>query len=325
MSSNPSPPPDNPKCIIIAGPTATGKTSLSVALAKVFDGEIINADSMQVYRGMDIGTAKPTREEQSGIPHHLLDVVNPDEDFNAAIYRAHALPLVSDIVSRGKVCFVTGGTGLYIKSLTKGLFHCPPSDPEIRESLRRECEAHGPNMLHERLKQADPESAGKIHPNDKVRIIRALEIAQLTDRLPSDLIEQHGFSDSPLNTLTICLDVERKELYDRINKRSLAMIDDGLTQETEGLLNKGYSPELKPMQSIGYRHIAAYLQGEWTLEDATQNIQRDTRRYAKRQFTWFRGDPDYLWMSPEEMDSIQGEIRGFLSKDRSLQEKRLDL
>ncbi|MCP4682696.1 MAG: tRNA (adenosine(37)-N6)-dimethylallyltransferase MiaA, partial [Desulfobacterales bacterium] len=217
-----------------------------------------------------------------------------DEEFNAAIYRSLALPLVSDIVSRGKVCLVTGGTGLYIKSLTKGLFHCPPSDPEIRETLRRECEALGAKALHERLKQKDPESAGRIHPNDKVRIIRALEIARLTDRLPSDLIEKHGFSDSPLNTLTICLDMDREDLYDRINKRSLVMIDDGLIEETEDLLNKGYSPDLKPMQSIGYRHIAAYLQGKWTLEEAVQNIQRDTRRYAKRQFTWFRGDPDYI-------------------------------
>lgn len=317
MSSNLSPQPDNPKCIIIAGPTATGKTSLSVALAKVFDGEIINADSMQVYRGMDIGTAKPTPEEQMGIPHHLLDVVDPDEEFNAAIYRSLALPLVSDIVSRGKVCFVTGGTGLYIKSLAKGLFHCPPSDPEIRGLLRRECEAHGPQALHKRLAQEDPESAEKIHPNDKVRIIRALEIAQLTDHRSSDLIEKHGFSDTSLNTLTICLDVDREELYNRINIRSLAMIDNGLTEETENLLNKGYSPELKPMQSIGYRHIAAYLQGKWTLEEATQNIQRDTRRYAKRQFTWFRGDPDYIWMPPEEMGRVQEEIKGFLSKGRS--------
>ena len=317
MSPKLSPQANTPNCIIIAGPTATGKTSLSVALAKVFDGEIINADSMQVYRGMDIGTAKPTPEEQSGIPHHLLDVVDPDEGFNAAIYRSFALPLVSDIVSRGKVCFVTGGTGLYIKSLTKGLFHCPPSDPEIRESLHRECEAHGTKALHERLKQKDPESAGKIHTNDKVRIIRALEIAQLTDHLPSDLIEKHGFSDTSLNTQTICLDANREELYDRINKRSLAMIDAGLIEETENLLNKGYSPDLKPMQSIGYRHIVAYLQGKWTLEEATQNIQRDTRRYAKRQFTWFRGDPDYAWMAPEEMDSLQEEIKGFLSKGRS--------
>ncbi|MBW2216738.1 MAG: tRNA (adenosine(37)-N6)-dimethylallyltransferase MiaA [Deltaproteobacteria bacterium] len=303
---------NRPKCIIIAGPTASGKTSISVALARVFDGEIVNADSMQVYRGMDIGTAKPTPEEQNGIPHHLLDVVDPDEEFNAAIYRSRALPVISDVVSRGKTCFVTGGTGLYIKSLAKGLFHCPPADMELRTALRRECESKGAQALHERLKHLDPESAGKIHPNDKARIIRNLEIADLTGRRPSDLIKEHGFSDTPLNTLTICLDVERQELYKRIDKRSVAMVDEGLAKETEHLLNKGYASDLKPMQSIGYRHMVNYLQGKWSLEEALHIIQRDTRRYAKRQLTWFKGDSDNVWIAPEEMERIQAKIREFL-------------
>jgi len=303
---------NRPKCIIIAGPTASGKTSISVALAQAFDGEIVNADSMQVYRGMDIGTAKPTPEEQNGIPHHLLDVVDPDEEFNAAIYRSRALPVISDVVSRGKTCFVTGGTGLYIKSLAKGLFHCPPADMELRTALRRECESKGAQALHERLKHLDPESAGKIHPNDKARIIRNLEIAGLTGRRPSDLIKEHGFSDTPLNTLTICLDVERQELYKRIDKRSVAMVDEGLAKETEHLLNKGYASDLKPMQSIGYRHMVNYLQGKWSLEEALHIIQRDTRRYAKRQLTWFKGDSDNVWIAPEEMERIQAKIREFL-------------
>lgn len=303
---------NRPKCIIIAGPTATGKTSISVALARAFDGEIVNADSMQVYRGMDIGTAKPTPEEQNGIPHHLLDVVDPDEEFNAAIYRSRALPVISDVVSRGKTCFVTGGTGLYIKSLAKGLFHCPPVDMKFRNALRRECESKGAQALHERLKRLDPESAGKIHPNDKARIIRNLEIADLTGRRPSDLIKEHGFSDTPLNALTICLDVERQELYKRIDKRSMAMVDEGLVEETEHLLNKGYSSDLKPMQSIGYRHMVNYLHGEWSLEEALHSIQRDTRRYAKRQFTWFKGDSDNVWIAPEDMERIQAKIREFL-------------
>ena len=303
---------NRPKCIIIAGPTASGKTSISVALAQAFDGEIVNADSMQVYRGMDIGTAKPTPEEQNGIPHHLLDVVDPDEEFNAAIYRSRALPVISDVVSRGKTCFVTGGTGLYIKSLAKGLFHCPPTNMELRTALRRECESKGAQALHERLKHLDPESAGKIHPNDKARIIRNLEIADLTGRRPSDLIKEHGFSDTPLNTLTICLDVERQELYKRIDKRSVAMVDEGLAKETEHLLNKGYASDLKPMQSIGYRHMVNYLQGKWSLEEALHIIQRDTRRYAKRQLTWFKGDSDNVWIAPEEMERIQAKIREFL-------------
>ncbi len=303
---------NRPKCIIIAGPTASGKTSISVTLAQAFNGEIVNADSMQVYRGMDIGTAKPTPEEQNGIPHHLLDVVDPDEEFNAAIYRSRALPVISDVVSRGKTCFVTGGTGLYIKSLAKGLFHCPPADMELRNALRRECESKGAQALHERLKHLDPESAGKIHPNDKARIIRNLEIADLTGRRPSDLIKEHGFSDTPLNTLTICLDVERQELYKRIDKRSVAMVDEGLAEETKHLLNKGYASDLKPMQSIGYRHMVNYLQGGWSLEEALHSIQRDTRRYAKRQFTWFKGDSDNVWIAPEDMERIQAKIGEFL-------------
>jgi tRNA dimethylallyltransferase len=308
----------HPKCIIIAGPTATGKTSVSVALARTLDGEIVNADSMQVYRGMDIGTAKPRTEEQKGIPHHLLNVVDPDEEFNAAIYRARALPVISDVLSRGKTCFVTGGTGLYIKSLSKGLFHCPPVDAEFRDSLRRECESEGAPKLHERLRRLDPESAVKIHPNDKVRIIRSLEIAKLTGRRPSELIQEHGFSDTPLHTLTICLDVERQELYNRIDKRAVAMVEKGLAEETEHLLNKGYSPDLKPMQSIGYRHMVNHLQGGWSLEETVHKIQRDTRRYAKRQFTWFRKDSDNVWISPEDMERIQKKIEDFLLQPREI-------
>lgn len=301
-----------PKCIIIAGPTASGKTSLSVDLALALNGEIINADSMQVYRGMDIGTAKPTPDEQRGIPHLLLNVVDPDEEYNAAIYRSMALPLVQNIVLRKKTCLVTGGTGLYIKSLTRGLFQCPPADPQFRESLRKECNDSGTILLHERLNLIDPESAGKIHPNDKVRIIRALEIAHLTDRRPSDLIKDHGFSDTPLDTLKICLEVGREELYHRINKRVVTMVESGLVEETEKLLEKGYSPDLKPMTSIGYRHMFKYLKGEWSLKEAIHNIQKDTRRYAKRQFTWFKSDPEYVWMAPEDFGSILEKAKVFL-------------
>lgn len=300
------------KCIIIAGPTASGKTSVSVALALALGGEIINADSMQVYRGMDIGTAKPTPEEQSGIPHFLLSVVDPDEEFNAAIYRSMAVPIVKDIVLRKKVCLVTGGTGLYIKSLTRGLLQCPPAYPEFRESLRKESEARGIMTLYERLKSIDPESAEKIHPNDRVRIIRALEIAHLTHRVPSGLKKGHGFSDTQLKTLKICLEVDREELYRRINKRTVAMIESGLADETETLLAKGYSPDLKPMMSIGYRHMVNYLRSKWSLEKAIHHIQRDTRRYAKRQLTWFRADTEYQWILAEDFDSFIEKIKVFL-------------
>ena len=301
-----------PKIIVIAGPTASGKTRLSLELASALGGEIINADSMQVYRGMDIGTAKPTPEERKGIPHHLLDVVDPDEEFNAAIFRLMARPLVTDIVARKKTCFVVGGTGLYIKSLLEGLFECPPSDIKLRESLRLECEAYGSLRLHERLKRLDPESAAGIHPNDKVRVMRALEIIHLSKRRPSDLAREQGFGDESISALKLFLDVNRKELYNRINERSVAMVEAGLPRETENLLRKGYSPDLKPMKAIGYRHMVKYLEGEWSIGEATHGLQRDTRRYAKRQLTWFRSDQDADWIPPEDFDPALEKVKAFL-------------
>ena len=189
---------DRPKVIIIAGPTATGKTSLAIALGQELGAEIVNADSMQVYRGMDIGTAKPTAEERSKVVHHLLDVVYPDEPFNAAIYRSLALSCIEDIVGRGKICIVVGGTGLYIRTLLGGLFSCPPPDPDLRARLIHEYEAYGPQEMHARLTNVDPEAAQKIHPNDKIRVTRALEIYELTGRRPSELGQKHGFQERPL-------------------------------------------------------------------------------------------------------------------------------
>jgi tRNA dimethylallyltransferase len=305
---------DKPKVIVIAGPTASGKTGLGVGLALALQGEIINADSMQVYRGMDIGTAKPTAEERKGVPHHLLDVVDPDEKFNAALYRSMALDIVRDIGSRGRVCLVVGGTGLYIKSLLGGLFQCPPAEPELRESLRRECEAYGSRTLHERLKRLDPESARVIHPNDRARIIRALEVIQITNRNPSDLTREHRFMERPLRPLKLCVRIEREELYHRINERSVAMIEAGLLEETEELLHRGYSPDLKPMKAIGYRHAVMYLKGDWSRSETISKLQRDTRRYAKRQLTWFRADPEIDWIGTDDFDLFLKEIRAFLAE-----------
>ena len=305
---------EKPKVVVIAGPTASGKTALSVKLSlAIFEkGEIINADSMQVYTGMDIGTAKPTPEDQRGIVHHLLDVVEPGEEFNAAVFCSLALPLVKDIEQRGKVCFVVGGTGLYIKSLVEGLFNCPSVDLDLRKELNLECEALGLLKLHERLKRIDPETAGRIHPNDKLRIIRALEIFHLTDRRPTDLVKEQSLQDRPVNALKLCLDVDRNRLYERINQRSLAMVEAGLPAETEQLLAKGYSPDLKPMKAIGYRHMVKYLDGDCSLEEAVYGLQRDTRRYAKRQLTWFRADPEYVWIAPEDLNSAKTKIDKFL-------------
>lgn len=300
------------KVVVIAGPTASGKTSLGVDLALSLDGEIINADSMQVYRGMDVGTSKPTIEEQKGISHHLFDLVDPDEEFNAAIYRIKALAVINDICSRGKNCFVVGGTGLYIRSLLEGIFDCPPVDPELRESLRRQFRSHGSRILHERLKSMDPEYAVKVHPNDGVRITRALEIISLTNMIPSDLIKRHSFNERSPDALKLCIKVDRKELYSRINKRCETMVKTGLVEETEQLLNKGYSPDLKPMKAIGYRHMINYLKGVWSLEEAIWKLQVDTRRYAKRQLTWFRADKEMIWIAAGDFKQVLKKVKGFL-------------
>jgi tRNA dimethylallyltransferase len=302
----------SPKAVVISGPTASGKSRVGVSVSLALGGEIINADSMQVYRGMDVGTAKPTPREQKGVPHHLLDVVEPDEAFNAAMYRDMALPIVKDIALRGKVCIVVGGTGLYIKSLVRGLFPCPPPGLRIRESLGRESERSGSQRLHERLKRVDPEAASKIHPNDTFRIIRALEIQLLTNRRFSDLTREHGFRGRPLETLKICLETERSQLYDRINQRSIRMVETGLVEETEVLLRKGFSPHLKPMKAIGYRHMAQFLLGNWSLQEAVGRLQRDTRRYAKRQLTWLRGDPENIWIGAHDTESALKKIQAFL-------------
>jgi len=297
--------------VVIAGPTASGKTRLSVELALALGGEIINADSMQVYRGMDIGTAKPTIDEQRGVPHHLLDVVDPDEEFDAAMYRARAIPLISEIGERGNRCFVVGGTGLYIRGLLQGLFRCPSKDRTLRESLNRELEIQGSAALHGRLERLDPESAHRIHPNDRVRILRALEVMLLTNRKRSQLVKEHAFGEKPYNYLKLGLHVERKELYRRIDERSSKMVESGLVEETERLLSKGYSPDLKPMQAIGYRHVVRYLGGEWSLAETIRSLQRDTRRYAKRQLTWFRKDPEVTWIPSEHFEFFLRRIETF--------------
>jgi tRNA dimethylallyltransferase len=301
-----------PKVVVLTGPTASGKSSLAIELALHFGGEIFNADSMQVYRGMDVGTAKPSIAERRGIPHHLLDVVDPDQRFNAAMYRSLAIPLLRDCAARKRLCLVVGGTGLYLKSLLGGLLECPLPDPTLRDALRQECETVGTLSLHKRLEELDPESAVKIHMNDKVRIIRALEIIQVTGRPLSSLIQEHGFRDRPFKTLKISLDTEREWLYRRINQRSVEMIEAGLVNETKVLLSKGYSPELKPMKALGYRHMVSHLKGAWSLDEATRQLQSDTRRYAKRQITWFRSDPEMVWVKKEEGNTLTERIREFM-------------
>lgn len=303
---------DKPKLIIITGPTAAGKSSLAIDMALHFHGEIVNADSMQVYRGMDMGTAKPSIEERMGVPHHLLDIADPDENFNAAIYRSFAEPVLREIASRDKVCFVVGGTGLYIKALLGGLFKSPPTDYGLREKLYQEYEARGLDPLYEQLKALDPESALNIHPHDKTRIIRALEIIHLTGQPFSSLIRNHQFKERSFHPLKISLDVDREVLYDRINNRSLAMLQTGLIEETQRLLGMGYTADLKAMKSLGYRHVIRYLNNDWGFGELVRRLQTDTRRYAKRQLTWFRADTEMIWINPEDRAHIRNAIEVFI-------------
>ena len=303
------------KIVVISGPTAVGKSDIAVELALHFNAEIVNADSMQVYRYMDIGTAKLTPDERKGITHHMIDIVNPDEEFNAGRYIKMASPIIRDIHERGKRCFVVGGTGLYIKALLKGLISAPPIDMNLRKRLKEEINIKGLNHLYKRLMSLDPDTAKNIHPNDRVRITRALEIIELTGKRLSDLKKEHQFKQREFRYLYIGLFLDRKELYERINRRTLKMVEMGLLDETRHLLDMGYGPELKSMNSIGYRHMIKVIMGDWSMDEAIRLLSRDTRHYAKRQFTWFRKEPEIKWMNPRNIDEIESEIGRFLENE----------
>ncbi|AJE03498.1 tRNA (adenosine(37)-N6)-dimethylallyltransferase MiaA [Geobacter pickeringii] len=294
-----------PELVIVQGPTASGKSDLAVRLAERFGGEVINADSMQVYRRMDIGTAKPSAELRARVPHHLLDVVEPDEPFSAADFRSHASRLIADIQTRGKRAILVGGTGLYIKALTRGLVESPGGDESLRRELEEQAEREGVSALHRRLAEVDPAAAARLHPNDRVRIVRALEVFLLTGRTLTSWHEGHGFSEQPYRCLHLGIEVERALLVRRVEERVDRMIEEGLVAEMEGLLVAGYAPSLKAMSSIGYKEICAYLAGACTLDEAIGLIKRNTRQYAKRQLTWFRKDAEINWVEyPAKFDSI---------------------
>lgn len=273
--------------IIVAGPTCSGKTRLVFDLAQEFPLEVISADSMQVYRYMDIATAKPTPDECSVLPHHLIDVVNPDEEFNAGMFVGMARQKITEIRSRKKLPVVVGGTGLYIKSLVYGLSPAPVRSDKHRAALRLVAQRRGLAYLWKILERLDPDSANKINTADALRIIRYLEIIFLTGRSASSFHKNHGFEHPIISTKTLCLMPDRKQLYAQINQRVERMIEDGLVEETEKLLQMGYHQNLRSMQTLAYRHVVEYLTQEPSLEETISLIQRDTRHYAKRQITWF--------------------------------------
>ena len=306
-----------PPVVVVTGPTGSGKTELSIALAKNFDGEIINADSMQVFRFMNIGTAKPSPEERSRVPHHLFDIANPNEAYSAGRYGKEARTVAEAIHARNRVVFLVGGTGLYIRAFLDGLIDTGRVDPLLRERLeneqRRAGEAGDPNRLHRRLGEFDAEAAGRIHPNDVRRTIRALEILEQSGQRASSVREAHGFRDRPFRVLHLCLDPGRETLNDRIDRRAEAMIEQGLLREVRDLRERGYGADLKPMQAIGYRHMQPVVDGADTLANAVQAIQTDTRRFARRQRTWVRALPEVHWYDPGKSDPISAHVEAFLA------------
>lgn len=306
--------PNKTALVIVCGPTGIGKTSVAIGIAEAENGEVIGADSMQIYRQMTIGTAKPTAAEQARVPHHMVDVVDPAEDFDAARFAATAGRIVGDLARRGILPIVAGGTGLYIKALTRGIFEIEAGDPQIRADLKAAVTEKGMPALYRELENVDPETASRVHPNDTYRVLRALEVHAVTGTTMSRLQADHAFAEEKYNCLKIGLTMDRDRLYERINRRVDMMIDEGLEAEVRGLLAKGYDPQLKAMQSIGYRHMAAYLGGEIQWEEMLATLKRDTRRYAKRQFTWFRADPQIQWFEPEETKKILALVRNFRRK-----------
>lgn len=279
---------------VIAGPTAVGKTDVGLLLAERWGGEIISADSSAVYRGLDIGSAKPTPDERRRVRFHLIDVADPSEVFTAARFRELALQAIADIQGRGKRVLIVGGTGLYLRVLLHGFSLAPPpADPEVRTRWRAEVERVGAPALHARLQQIDPDAAARIHPNDAMRITRALEVYEMTGT-PISQWQLHA--DTELPAIKTVLTMPRDLLYARIDQRVEKMIAQGMLQEVQMLLQSGYTPDQPALKGLGYRHVIEYLQGRVSWDEAVRLWKRDTRRFAKRQITWFRKEPGVHWV-----------------------------
>ncbi len=313
------------KILAVVGPTASGKTAVSVELARRLGGEVVSCDSMQVYRRMNIGTAKPTVEEMCGVPHHLIDAVEPDAPFSCAEYVTRAGETVKDIAARGKLPILCGGTGLYLDRFLCGEMEETHADEALRASLFAFAESEGVEALHARLREVDPESADAIHPNNVKRVVRALEIYEQTGIPKSEFDRRSQVGESPYDAVVIGLHYPRREvLYERINRRVDVMLADGLLEETKKLLDEGvFEVNLTAAQAIGYKELLGYLRGEETLSAATENLKTATRRYAKRQLTWFGAKPYVVWVDMEKdgtlrsLDDICDEI---ISRFRNVEE-----
>ncbi len=291
--------PDKPKLIVVLGPTAVGKSAVGIDMAKKLGGEIINADSLQVYKYFDIGTAKASSEELREARHHLIDIVSPDEDFNAGMFRSRAASVIENLYNSGKNIIIVGGTYLYVKVLLSGLIEGLPANQEIRDNIKKLRSIFGLPYVYDRLHLLDSKSASKIHPNDYVRIERALEVNYLTGQKMSELQSRHSFHEQDFEYLKIGISLYRESLRERIDERVDAMMEAGLLDEVKRLRDMGYTSDLKPMQSIGYKEINQFLDGDVDLERAIELIKRDTKRFAKRQMTWLNKDKEIKWFEPD--------------------------
>lgn len=284
-----------PLVLVITGPTGVGKTALSAEIAGRRPVEIISADSRQIYRFMDIGTAKPPAELRRDIPHHFIDILDPDQPYNASDFGTAARQVVLSVLQRGKIPLVVGGSGLYIRSLLTGFFRGNAGDPQIRAGLEERLAAEGAQVLMAELQRLDPVSAARLHPNNHRRIVRALEVCYATGK-PLSLLQQEHPDPAPFRWVKFALFCERPLLYRRINRRVEKMFEQGLVAEVQALLQRGYSPQLNALNSVGYREVIACLRGEMSLQDCRELVKRNSRRFAKRQLTWLRAEDDVSWM-----------------------------
>lgn len=287
--------------LALVGPTGVGKTAVAVRLAQEWPIEVVSVDSRQVYRRMDIGTGKPTPEERRAVPHHLLDLVDPDEHYHAARFVREAAEAIRAIRARGRQAVLVGGTGLYLRALLRGLALVPGRDPAIRAEIADRARREGLSVLYAELAAVDPEAAARIHPNDLLRLTRALEIYRLTGERPSRVLAW-GFPSPPEGVLILGLTMPRPSLYALLEDRVDTMLARGLLEEVRGLLEAGFSPDLPALQGIGYRHLAGVLAGRVPLAEAVRTMKRDTQRYAKRQWTWFAREPGVVWVEVEPGD-----------------------
>ena len=299
--------------IILTGPTAVGKTALSIKLAKAINGAIISADSMQVYRGMDIGSAKITPEEMEGVPHYLIDVLDPNEEFHVVRFQEMAKAAMEAIYANGQIPIVTGGTGFYIQAILNDIdFTSQDEDTAFREKLEYLADQQGNQILHDMLKEVDPVSAEKIHANNRKRVIRALEFYEKTKTPISEHNEAEAAKESPYAFCYFVLNDDRDKVYERIEKRIDLMLEAGLVEEVKTLQDKGYHKSMVSMQGLGYKEILSYLDGEMSLEEAIYILKRDTRHFAKRQLTWFRREKDVIWIQKPDFSYDDDKILDFM-------------